>query len=86
LNYQEEIGKRHTPDKKNKTDHAHTPPVVPLRYLIGFSAEVITSVRDFLANSGRSEEELRRIETAWTRAILLTIALWSRPYTQRGLW
>src|SRR6266700_2260425 len=29
LDYQEEIGKRHTPVKKNQTDHAQTPPVVP---------------------------------------------------------
>src|SRR5437899_1747916 len=34
LDYQEEIGLRHTPAKKNQTDSVHTPPVVPLRYLI----------------------------------------------------
>ena len=33
LDYQEEIGLRHTPAKKNQTDHAHTPSMVPLRYL-----------------------------------------------------
>jgi hypothetical protein len=32
LDYQEEIGLRHTPDKKNKTDSRHTPPLVPLRF------------------------------------------------------
>src|SRR5215468_2560294 len=30
LDYQEEIGLRHTPAKKNKTDARHTPEVVPL--------------------------------------------------------
>ena len=33
LDYQEEIGLRHTPAKKNRTDRAQTPDVVPLRYL-----------------------------------------------------
>src|SRR5262245_22447258 len=34
LDYQEEIGLRHTPARKNHTDGARTPPVVPLRYLL----------------------------------------------------
>jgi hypothetical protein len=33
LDYQEEIGLRHTPEKKNRADGRHTPPLVPLRYL-----------------------------------------------------
>jgi hypothetical protein len=33
LDYQEEIGLRHTPAKKNKTEEADTPDVVPLRYV-----------------------------------------------------
>ena len=36
LDYQEEIGLRHMPAKKNDTDHANSPVVVPLRYLIAF--------------------------------------------------
>jgi protoglobin len=32
LDCQEGIGLRHTPEKKNRTDDAQTPPVVPLRY------------------------------------------------------
>ena len=48
LNYQEEIGQRHTPAKKNVTDHAHTAPVVSLRYLIAFSAVAVTPIRGFL--------------------------------------
>jgi hypothetical protein len=86
LNYQEEIGLRHTPAKKNTTDNAHTPPVVPQRYLLGFTAVVITTVRSFLAKSGRSEDDLLHMQNAWTRAVLLTVTLWSRPYAQDGLW
>jgi Protoglobin len=86
LNYQEEIGLRHTPAKKNRTDGGHTPAVVPQRYLIGFSSVVITSVRGFLAVDSRPEEELIRMQEAWTRGVLLSIALWTRAYTTDGLW
>ncbi|MBV9300494.1 MAG: hypothetical protein JOY62_07440 [Acidobacteriaceae bacterium] len=86
LNYQEEIGLRHTPAKKNQTDGGQTPSVVPLRYLIAFASVVITSVRSFLDSSDRSEEELKAIETAWMRAVLLSIALWARPYASEELW
>jgi hypothetical protein len=86
LNYQEEIGLRHTPAKKNKTDGGHTPPVVPERYLIGFSSVVITSVRGFLAVGIRSESDLVHMQDAWTRAVLLSITLWTRAYAVNGLW
>ena len=45
--YQEEIGLRHTPQKKNKTDHSGTQPLVPLRYLIAFVTIVTISTRTF---------------------------------------
>ena len=87
LNYQEEIGLRHTPAKKNRTDGGHTSALVPQRYLIGFSAVVITSVRNFLAVSMKSPAVmLHQMQSAWTRAVLLNIALWSRAYTAAGLW
>jgi hypothetical protein len=86
LDYQEEIGLRHTPAKKNATDHAQTPPVVPQRYLLGFTAVVVTTVRGFLLKSGRPEEEIVRMQEAWTRAVMLTVTLWSRPYARDGLW
>jgi Protoglobin len=86
LDYQEEIGLRHTPAKKNKTDGAHTPPVVPQRYLLGFTAVVITTIRGFLAKSGRPDEDIIHMQEAWTRAMLLTVTLWSRPYAKDDLW
>ncbi len=86
LNYQEEIGLRHTPAQKNQTDHTQTPSVVPQRYLLGFTAVVITSVAGFLARSGRPDEDVDRMQEAWTRGVLLTVALWSRPYAKDGLW
>lgn len=85
LNYQEEIGLRHTPAKKNLADSKQTPPLVPLRYLLGF-IPVVLPIRKFFSASISNTEELARLETAWTRAVLLHITLWSRPYTSAGLW
>ena len=85
LNYQEEIGLRHTPAKKNLTDGTQTPPLVPLRYLLGF-IPVVLPIRKFFSNAISNNDELARLEAAWTRAVLLHITLWSRPYTAEGLW
>ena len=74
LDYQEEIGLRHTPAKKNATDHAHT-----LRLFL-------TTAKEFLAKKGRSAEEVERMQAAWTKAVTLSLALWSRPYPKQGLW
>jgi hypothetical protein len=86
LDYQDEIGQRHTPAKKNLTDGAHTPPVVPLRHLIGFGAIVIATAREFVDRDAFTDRELFRFQDAWTKAVLLQIALWSRPYTRADLW
>jgi hypothetical protein len=85
LNYQHEIGLRHTPAKKNTTDGAHTPPVVPFRYLLGF-LPVVLPIRRFFASAIQEEAELKRLEAAWTRAVLLHVTLWSRAYIAEDLW
>jgi hypothetical protein len=85
INYQEEIGLRHTPAKKNTTDNKHTPPLVPLRYLLGF-VPVVLPVGRFFASEINSEDELNALECAWTKAVLLHVTLWSRPYVMQGLW
>lgn len=86
LDYQEEIGKRHTPAKKNQTDGAHTAPLVPLRYLIAFSAVVCTTIRPFLKEGGYSSSEIQLIQDAWAKSMLLHLALWARPYVADCLW
>lgn len=86
LDYQEEIGLRHTPEKKNQTDGAHTPPVVPLRYLITFGSVVAITTRKFFVDAGVRGDELQKLEDAWSKAVQLHIALWSRPYAKEGLW
>ncbi len=86
LDYQEEIGLRHTPVKKNQTDGAETPSVVPLRYLIGFGTTVTITSRKFFMEAGVHGEELQRLEDAWVKAVQLHLTLWARPYAKEGLW
>jgi hypothetical protein len=86
LDYQEEIGLRHTPAKKNQTDFTHTPPVVPLRYLLGFTTVVTIATRKFFTDAGLTGQDLQKLEDAWAKAVLLHVTLWSRPYAKDGLW
>jgi Protoglobin len=85
LNYQHEIGLRHTPAKKNQADGAHTPPVVLYRYLLGF-VPIVLPIREYFREAIQDESELNRIEAAWTKAVLLHVTLWSRAYVEEGLW
>ena len=85
LNYQEEIGRRHTPAKKNKTDDRHTPAVVPLRFLLTF-VPVVADIGGFLESEIQDRQASALIQAAWTKAVHLHIALWTRPYTMEGLW
>ena len=85
LDYQEEIGLRHTPEKKNMTDNRHTPPWVPLRYLLTF-VPVVTPVRQFFERAITDRAELEAIERAWIKAVHLHVTLWTRPYSRDGLW
>jgi len=86
LDYQHEIALRHTPAKKNATDGTQTPPLVPLRFLIGFLAPVIESLSPLLRAQRWPSDEAERLQAAWSKAVILTIALWSRAYTKEGLW
>jgi hypothetical protein len=85
LNYQQEIGLRHTPAKKNRTDGTQTPSLVPFRYLLGF-IPVVLPIRRFFIDAIQDEAELKRLEEAWTKAVLLHLTLWSRAYTEENLW
>lgn len=86
LDYQQEIGLRHTRAKKNRTDHADSAGHIPLRYLLAFTAPVLTTTKDFLQRKGHSAEDVRKMHDAWTKAVLLHVALWTRPYTAAEDW
>jgi hypothetical protein len=80
LDYADEIGRRHHRSGKNRTDRVDAVPHIPLRYLISFIFPITATVRPFLAAKGHSGEEVDRMHDAWRKAVILQVALWSRPY------
>lgn len=86
LDYQHEIGLRHTHTKKNETEHVSTPPHIPLRYVIAFTAVVNDTIKPFLANKGNSSEEVEAMHRAWCKAAILHMTLWSYAYVAESDW
>ncbi len=86
LDYAQEIGLRHTPKKKNVTDGARGPTVVPLRYVIAFVWPVIAGVRRYLVSDGVEPGDAEAMQSAWARSVLIQIVLWSRPFVQEDWW
>lgn len=84
LDYQHEIGRRHTHDKKNQTDEVDAVPHIPLRYMIGFIYPVTSAVHEYLAETSHSDHEVERMCDAWFKSVLMQVALWSAPYAKDG--
>ena len=86
LDYQHEIGLRHTHARKNQTDGVASAPHIPLRYVLAFTAAIITTTRPFLAGRGHSAEEVDRMYDAWCKAVILHVTLWSAAYVAPADW
>jgi hypothetical protein len=84
LDYQHEIGLRHTRAKKNQTDGADAADHIPLRYVLALLVPITTTLRPFLAKGGAAPEEVEAMHTAWVKAVLLQVVLWSQPYVRDG--
>jgi hypothetical protein len=80
LDYQHEIALRHTRAKKNQTDGVESVPEIPLRYLIAFVFPITATMRSFLASQGHAAEDVEGMHTAWFKAVVLHVCLWSQPY------
>lgn len=81
LDYQFEIGLRHTRFKKNKTDSVvSNSEVIHLRYLLAFIVPLTVTMKPFLANKGHSQVDVERMHGAWFKAVTLTAVLWSQAY------
>jgi hypothetical protein len=78
--YQHEIGLRHMRAKKNQTDGVDSVPEIALRYLIAFVFPITATMRSFLAAGGHGTEEVDGMHTAWFKAVVLHVCLWSQPY------
>ena len=81
LAYQDEIAQRHT-TKKNQTDGVESVPFVSLRYLIAFVYPITATIREFLAAKGHNAEDVEGMFQAWFKSVVLTVALWARPYAE----
>jgi Protoglobin len=86
LNYQYEIGRRHTRDKKNRTDDADAVSHIHARYLIAFIYPITATIREFLENGEHSEEEVDAMFHAWFKSVTLQVTLWTQPYVRAGDW
>ncbi len=84
LNYQYEIGLRHTKIQKNKTDHVKSVPQVNFRYLPALTIPVTTTLKPFLAKKGVSAADVEKMHAAWVKSVLLQTILWSYPYVCDG--
>jgi hypothetical protein len=84
LDYQHEIGLRHTRAAKNRTDGAAAADHIPLRYVLALLVPVTTTLKPFLAGQGVGEGEVEAMHQAWVKAVLLSLILWSHPYVREG--
>jgi hypothetical protein len=84
LDYQYEIGRRHTQPGKNKTDRANSTPLVNFRYLIALTIPITTTLKPFLANTGAAPTDVEKMHAAWVKSVLLQTILWSHPYVREA--
>lgn len=85
LDYQHEIGLRHHRTKKNRTDDVDSPVrEVPFRFLVAALYPLTSTVGPFLVARGVEEERASSLAAAWTKALVLQLALWSRPYVEES--
>jgi hypothetical protein len=78
--YQHEIALRHTQAKKNRTDSVDSVPEIALRYMVAFVFPITATMRVFLANKGHGPADVDGMHTAWFKAVVLHVCLWSQPY------
>lgn len=84
LDYQQEFALRHTRAKKNQTDGVAAAEHIHLRYMIAFIVPISLTIEPFLRKGGGSPAQVARMQVAWTKALVLQVALWSEPYVKPG--
>jgi hypothetical protein len=84
LDYQHEIGVRHTRRGKNQTDGVQAADQIPLRYVLALLIPITSTLKPFLAEGGGSPDEVEAMYQAWVKAVLLQVILWSQPYVREG--
>jgi len=59
---------------------------IPLRYLLAFTAVVLTTSRDYLARAGHDAGDVDRMHAAFTKSVLLHVTVWTQPYVPAENW
>jgi len=85
LNYQQEIGLRHTSLKKNQVDGVRSTPYVPLRDIIAFIAVMNETMKPYLAAKRHSADEVDGMHRAWCKSLQLQVAIWSKLYADASM-
>jgi hypothetical protein len=84
LDYQFEIGRRHTRTSKNNTDQANAIAHIAYRYVPALLYPVTATLKPFLAKKGASPAQVEEMHQAWVKSVLLQVILWSQPYIRDG--
>jgi hypothetical protein len=84
LDEQHEIGLRHHRTKKNRTDGVDSAPHIPLRYILAQAYTFPLTIKEFLDEQGLPADVVGPTSTAWQKAVLLQVILWSYPYVNAG--
>ena len=84
LDYQHEIGVRHTRRGKNRTDGADAADHIPLRYVLALLVPITATLKPFLAKGGATPDQVEAMHQAWVKSVLLQVILWSQPYVREG--
>src|SRR5512134_823811 len=84
LDYQHEIGLRHTKQKKNKTDGSQAPAQVHLRYILALNVPITTTLKPFLAKKGHAAADVEKMHAAWVKSVLMQTILWAQPFVKEG--
>jgi hypothetical protein len=81
LDYQHEIGLRHTAARKGQADNVRSAAaVISMRYLIAFIVPITATIKPFLAKKGHDAAAVEAMHAAWFKSITLQVTLWSQPY------
>lgn len=80
LNYQEEIARRHTSQKKNQVEGVRSTPYVPLGDIIAFIAVMNETIKPYMGAKGHPKVEVDRMHSAWCKSLQLQAAIWARIY------
>lgn len=85
LDYQYEIGLRHTHARKNRTDQVQSAAAhIHLRYLVAFIVPITATIKPFLAAKGHDAGAVARMHDAWFKSVTMQVTLWAQAYTPDG--